>query len=571
MSKSKRTVALTIAIVAAILLSSALLVPMMNVSAAPALTDQEKRDLAALYAPVLKFNSGEQVFPVDVSYFIDRCDLKEAVGSSSVLVTSTPSATTLGGYADPSRNYYLDHRAGNLTDGGIIDEYRANGSGAGHTVYARVTSDSTGIGIQYWFFYVFNGGTFNNHEGDWEMVEVVLDASKVPSYAAYSQHEQGQKAAWGQVEKDGSAPVVYVARGSHANYYRPYQGTMGPAQDVVGGNGKVLRSADYDLVLLGELGAGNHPASQSWIDYSGRWGDWGAPASEAMGQRGPFGPAFRMDGQMWSIAWADSRAALDGTMLTVELVLSYLALILIALLLVPLFLMVRRAVRKRRAGELRPPYVELLDLRGRRGIANVLVIAGIIIGLVAAFMPFYTASIDANTSEFTTTGYEKVLNIDGISGIQINTLDLEMGVVQIGALPVPLWAFIVVGLLAFVMSTVAAERTRIGRKSITRGIAMFLPLIAVVIAIASVGSVVASLAPAEDRSIETIIDVMASSPFGGEKSVTTSDLGTVGVQWGIGLGAYLLVVAGVLMIAGGALHLASRKMEGEQKVQGGPA
>lgn len=101
--------------------------------------------------------------------------------------------------------------------------------------------------------------------------------------------------------------------------------------------------------------------------------------------------------------------------------------------------------------------------------------------------------------------------------------------------------------------------------------AVFLLLIAVVIAIASVGSVVASLAPAEDRSIETIIDVMASSPFGGEKSVTTSDLGTVGVQWGIGLGAYLLVVAGVLMIAGGALHLASRKMEGEQKVQGGPA
>ena len=94
MSKSKRTVALTIAIVAAILLSSALLVPMMNVSAAPALTDQEKRDLAALYAPVLKFNSGEQVFPVDVSYY-RRCDLKEAVGSSSVLVTSTPSATTL--------------------------------------------------------------------------------------------------------------------------------------------------------------------------------------------------------------------------------------------------------------------------------------------------------------------------------------------------------------------------------------------------------------------------------------------------------------------------------------------
>lgn len=568
---SKRTAALTIVIVAAILLSSALLAPTMNAAAAPALTDQEKQDLAALYAPTLKFNSGEQVFPVDVSYFIDRCDLKEAVGSSSVLLTAAPGATTLGGYSNPARNFYLDNRAGNLTDGGIISDYRANESSIGYTVYARVTSNLTSVGIQYWFFYVFNGGTFNNHEGDWEMIEVVLDASEAPMMAAYSQHEQGQKATWDQVEKDGSAPVVYVAKGSHANYYRSYQGTMGPAQDVVGGNGKVLRSSDYSLVLLGELGAGNHPAAQSWMDYTGRWGDWGDLTSEAMGQRGPLGPAYRMDGQMWDMAWADSRAALDGTVLTMELLLSYLALILIALLIIPLFLMVRRVVKKRRAGELRPPYVGLLELRGRRGIANLLVIAGIIIGLVAAFMPFYTASVNANTSEFTTAGYEKVLNIDGVSGIQINTLDLEMGVVQIGALPVPLWAFIVVGLLAFVMSTVAAEPAKIGRKSITRGIAMFLPLLVVVIVIASVGSMVASFAPAGDRSIETIIGVMASSPFGGEQSVTTPDFGTVGVQWGIGLGAYLLVVAGVLMIAGGALHLASRRMEDRQTGQAGPA
>ena len=41
-------------------------------------------------------------------------------------------------------------------------------------------------------------------------------------------------------------------------------------------------------------------------------------------------------------------------------------------------------------------------------------------------MPFYTASIDANTSSSPPPDM-RMLNIDGISGIQINTLDLEMG------------------------------------------------------------------------------------------------------------------------------------------------
>ena len=62
----------------------------------------------------------------------------------------------------------------------------------------------------------------------------------------FSQHYAGQTATWNQVEKDGNHVKVYVARGSHANYIKPYSGKIGLASDNVGDNGKILRPiTDY--------------------------------------------------------------------------------------------------------------------------------------------------------------------------------------------------------------------------------------------------------------------------------------------------------------------------------------
>ena len=70
----------------------------------------------------------------------------------------------------------------------------------------------TRIVLQYWLFYYDNPlllpptpfGTFwQSHEGDWEVVNVVLDADEQPLEAAYSQHSSGRRQAWAAV---GSAP-----------------------------------------------------------------------------------------------------------------------------------------------------------------------------------------------------------------------------------------------------------------------------------------------------------------------------------------------------------------------------
>ena len=81
-----------------------------------------------------------------------------------------------------SDNYYLDNQRGTVTigDNGIENDYQSKMAALGYKVYAHV--DTTSNIIQYWFFYAFNGGDLNRHEGDWEMIQVVLSETTNPSH-----------------------------------------------------------------------------------------------------------------------------------------------------------------------------------------------------------------------------------------------------------------------------------------------------------------------------------------------------------------------------------------------------
>src|SRR5262249_56833085 len=99
------------------------------------------------------------------------------------------------------------------------------------TVYAHVVAEREHpekLALQYWLFYVFNDWN-NLHEGDWEMIQLVFDAStpaqaleRAPVEVGYSQHEGAERAAWtdDKLERvDGTHPVVHPAAGSHANFF----------------------------------------------------------------------------------------------------------------------------------------------------------------------------------------------------------------------------------------------------------------------------------------------------------------------------------------------------------------
>jgi hypothetical protein len=157
-------------------------------------------------------------------------------------------------------------------------------------VHARAKRDDQGrLWLQYWCFYYYNNfqlaGPFSagNHEGDWEMVQILLDAKEAPVQAVYAQHSSAEAKPWSAVRKppvSAATPLVYVARGSHAAYFTPGSHWTGSWYDNADGKGPQI---DPALVVLGD----NDPG---WAVWPGRWGDTkstGAPIDSTS----PIGPA----------------------------------------------------------------------------------------------------------------------------------------------------------------------------------------------------------------------------------------------------------------------------------------
>lgn len=136
---------------------------------------------------------------------------------------------------------------------------------------ARAVRDREGaLWLQYWAWYVYNdyrlAANVGLHEGDWEMVQLLLDGDDPdvarPTYAVYAQHRHAERRPWDRVERDGDAPVVHVARGSHAAYFEP--GVFGTDAWIDIADGR--RSSPQSTLLIVDDDAG-------WTRWRGRWGD----------------------------------------------------------------------------------------------------------------------------------------------------------------------------------------------------------------------------------------------------------------------------------------------------------
>lgn len=177
-------------------------------------------------------------------------------------------------------------------------------------IYARVFPNErqgSAIVVQYWLFYYGNGHGFaglNFHEGDWEMIQVILDANETPRYAAYSQHKSGSKRLWSNVDKGywngAEHPKVYVANGSHASYFKPglYIGTDVGVDDA---GDKPLESIPRLIII---------PGDQNWPEFKGHWGDEG-PSELITDDDGPLGPIYQESKWENPLTWARTETCWD--------------------------------------------------------------------------------------------------------------------------------------------------------------------------------------------------------------------------------------------------------------------
>lgn len=133
------------------------------------------------------------------------------------------------------------------------------------TSYGPYDVSQRRVALQYWLQYHYDDWA-NRHEGDWESVTVLLELDRDTIGAGreldalallagvtvrdvgYSQHEDGARRLWSDVQKTAeSRPIVYVARGSSASYFawQPEgyvtSARVGLVEKVLAGVGSLLR------------------------------------------------------------------------------------------------------------------------------------------------------------------------------------------------------------------------------------------------------------------------------------------------------------------------------------------
>ena len=243
--------------------------------------------LLARYAPIIVLHPDERFQPEQVDGYLANADLVAG---------------------------HYDQRLCKSVDGtAALDCYAS--ADAAHAeppaVYGAVFRRGNRIALEYWLFYAFDlysptvppGEIWQDHEADWEAVTVLLDAKRKPLLVGTSRHCGGARRDWSRVKKRGTRPVVYVALGSHANYFAP--GSI-PLEkrcwpDVALAVFKAYKVALVDHVAAGKIIANAQvvpvtPTSPSWMTFAGAWGETqyvhfpnNAPFAYGLG---PSGPAF---------------------------------------------------------------------------------------------------------------------------------------------------------------------------------------------------------------------------------------------------------------------------------------
>ncbi|MHA2432510.1 MAG: PKD domain-containing protein [Candidatus Thorarchaeota archaeon] len=230
------------------------------------LSYQEQMALAQKFSPQFYFHEDETWRPRDIRDFLENADLGDNWGN---IVDSTPTPEELEDLV--SGMSYL-----NLDD----SYHNQDSSNYGSKVYAHVfTAYRNLIVVQYWFCYIYNDG-INNHEGDWEMIQLILPPKGtsdvedlVPTAAGYSWHYYIKRSGWnsGDLSKTSTThPVVYVGHGGHASRFTKPLGEIYEREDM----------SQYSTEIIN---------NQRWLRFGGKWGQKGLTFFTT----GPPGPVFR--------------------------------------------------------------------------------------------------------------------------------------------------------------------------------------------------------------------------------------------------------------------------------------
>jgi hypothetical protein len=262
--------------------------------------------LLARHVPILVLHPAERVPPAPVEGFLADSDLQRPAGAGW--------ENTGGSVGPGGAGLRLNQRACSSIQGApatscYVSSQAAHGGAP--VVYGAAFRSGNRIDLQYWLFYPWNvysptvppGELWQVHEGDWEAVSVILDSTGKPLVLGLSSHCSGTRRAWSLVQRRGMRPLVYVALGSHANFFSAGAHRLDPRCPNAPLLIEVITSFGQRPVDRTARGRAVRPrlqrvtaSSPSWMAFAGAWGEDAYvhfPGNEPIRYGlGPVGPAF---------------------------------------------------------------------------------------------------------------------------------------------------------------------------------------------------------------------------------------------------------------------------------------
>jgi cysteine-rich repeat protein len=161
--------------------------------------------------------------------------------------------------------------------------------------------------LVYWFFYAYDQADIGQlhdqyHEGDWENVTIKLDPDRnVPVAMAFFAHGHPTVVPWDKVQRAGTHPVVYSAKGTHGSY------THVGSHDTAGPDFVFEDQTDADGMTWKTERKLKEVRKQGWWWFGGGWGEVSymspntfVPPSD---YSGPLGPSRYKTGVLDDAQW----------------------------------------------------------------------------------------------------------------------------------------------------------------------------------------------------------------------------------------------------------------------------
>jgi hypothetical protein len=272
--------------------------------------DDAARVLAEQYAPTVGLQTQLQPCGPGEPYLMTSAlDVTAQPGvmlrdASGRVIMEAPTAADL---ATASDDWHIDYPGNALQPGCDFERWLRSLGPPDPAVHARVVVPEDRpdlVVIQYWFFWIYN--EWNNlHEGDWEMMQVVFEATSPeqalatdPVQVGLSQHEGAERADWSDVEIRDGRPVVYPAGGSHAMFFDQDR-FLGKSADAGFGCDDTRAPTTFVDPAVIMLPAVDATGDDAWLQWTGRWGE-----RHPSFKNGPTGP---IDKGSWDdpIGWID--------------------------------------------------------------------------------------------------------------------------------------------------------------------------------------------------------------------------------------------------------------------------